>query len=163
MKIDPPNIKIRKATIQDARHISYLIQKNTEKVVENQYSAAQKKAWKKANTPKVIQKSITTKTWFCAFSQQKLVGTIALEGKELSGLYVSYTKRGLGIGRLLMTYLETYAIEQGITELVLTSTPSALRFYENNGFVKLGPVSVDVFGVPFPEMAMKKEIGTQKI
>ncbi len=155
-------LSIRKAKPTDARRISYLIHQNTEKVVENQYSPEQVAIWKKANSPSAILRSMETKTLFCAFAGQYLVGTIGLLGTEVVGLYVSPARRKQGIGGQLLTFLENYAQQKGIKELTLTATPSGEPFYQAKGYEALKPVVVNILGVDFLETAMKKRIPSSR-
>ena len=99
---------IRNATVQDVKRISYLIQHNTENVVENKYTSEQIRTWKRANTPTAIFKSLASRTILCAFLKNRLVGTIGLQGKEVVGLYVNFSKRRCGIGKELLNHLELY-------------------------------------------------------
>jgi len=149
---------IRKATIEGCRRISYLIRKNTEQVKENHYSEIQVRTWKKANTTKAIEEKMKTRTIFCAFQHNQLVGTIGLDQTEVVGVYVSYSKRNLGIGGQLIRYLEQYAHRIGLAELTLTSTPSAKAFYQSKGFTAMNEVSVMIMGVEFIETAMRKKL-----
>lgn len=152
------NIEIRKAQLGDARRISYLIQKNAEKVTQNNYSAAQIRAWKKANTPKAIEQKLKERIVFCAFQGNQLVGTIGLIENEIVGLYVSYSKRGYGIGGKLLRYLENYVRTKHILELELTATPAGLPFYAHHGYIPHESVIVTIHGVDFPETKMKKQL-----
>ncbi len=149
---------IRKAGIQDVKRISYLIHRNTEKVLDNNYSKEQIWAWKKANTPKAIENQLKQRVIFCAFEKDKLIGTIGLQKKEVLGLYVSYTQRGRGVGKKLHLYLEQFALKNNIAELELTSTPSAVEFYKNLGYEILHPVSIIVNDIEFQETRMIKKI-----
>ncbi|MEO1517461.1 MAG: GNAT family N-acetyltransferase [Bacteroidota bacterium] len=147
---------IKKAKPQDARRISYLIRQNTDKVADNPYSEAQKKAWKQANTPGKIAKSMQQKTIWCAWEKGRLMGTIARKGNELMGLYVSHTQRGKGIGGQLLAHLEAQARAAGITDLFLYATPSGEVFYQSRGFIAVEKASVWVNGVEFRETKMTK-------
>ncbi len=151
-------LSIRKAKSTDAKKISYLIHQNTEKVLENRYSPEQVAIWKKANSPSAILRSMETKTLFCAFAGQYLVGTIGLLETEVVGLYVSPARRKQGIGGQLLAFLENYAQQQGIKELTLTATPSGQPFYRAKGYAPIKAVVVNIHGVEFQETAMKKMI-----
>lgn len=149
------NTKIFKATQKDARRISYLIHKNTD-ANPNRYTAEQIQAWKKYNTPTQIANQLNDRTVFCAKIGNRLVGTIALKAGMVLGFYVSPSYRGKGIGRTLLSHLETYARRQHLSKLHLTSSPSALRFYKNNGYKVVDDVVEVVNGVEFPETLMEK-------
>ena len=149
---------IRQANSKDARRISYLIKKNTGKVLENNYTSEQVITWKKANSPKAIAESLKQRIIFCAFQNDKLVGTIGLQENEVVGLYVSYAKRGKGIGRQLLSFIESYAKAKDIKDLELTSTPSAVKFYAKSGYQLQDPVIVKISGVEFKETRMTKKL-----
>lgn len=149
---------IREACDSDVRRMSYLIRENTLNVSENGYSDEQKRIWIKENTPGIIRNKLRDRTIFCSFQGKFLVGTISLFKNEILGLYVSYKRRGQGIGRALLTHLELYARDHGISDLTLTSTPSAEAFYRANGFEVKENVTVWVKGVPFPEKRMIKRL-----
>src|SRR5688572_26723000 len=127
------NLAIRRATAKDARAISALIRENADAVLSADYSPEQLATWKRYNAPGRIRQGMTERTIFCAFGAGGLCGTIALQGSELVGFYVRPQLRGKGIGRRLLTHLETFAAAQGITALFLTSSPSAVGFYLQNG------------------------------
>ena len=147
---------IKQATQSDVQRISYLIQRNTEKVKENNYSFEQKRVWKKSNTPKEVEISLKNRIIFCGFIQNHLVGTIGLQKNEIVGLYVSYSKRGLGIGRKLLNYLEDYTRSRNMEKLILYSTPSAIKFYRLNGYKVLNSNKINIMGVEFDETKMEK-------
>jgi len=151
-------MQIKEANINDVRKISYLIKKNTDKVKENNYTNEQITVWKNYNSPAAIKKSLFERKIFCAFQNDKLVGTIGLEENEVVGLYVSFNKRGQGIGRALLRHLEEYANNRNIQELTLCATPSALNFYKNNGYEVEKEVVVKISGVAFYETRMTKKI-----
>lgn len=151
-------MQIRKAKLSDAQRISYLIRKNADKVLALDYSKVQLIAWKNSNTLKAIANQLKQREIFCAFENDRLVGTIGLRENEVLGLYVSYSRRGKGIGKKLLNHLEEYAKKNGITALKLTSTPSANTFYQRNGYVPQGSVIVNVNGVNFKETKMTKNI-----
>ncbi len=149
---------IRQAYENDAGRISYLIQKNTENVKENNYSKEQIEIWKKANSIKAIERQLKERTIFCAFIKDKLVGTIGLKSNEVLGLYVSYSKRGKGIGKILLKHLEKYAKENNIKSLHLTSTPSAVSFYTINGYEFQKNTPIIINGITFCESKMTKKL-----
>ncbi len=149
---------IRKATIEDASRISYLICMNIDRIIENNHSTEQKIAWKIENTPKAIREKMSSKTIFCAFENNRLLGTIALDENEIGGFYVSYSKRGLGIGKKLLDHLEDYAKAKSIKMLTLTSTPSARIFYLKNGYEAIENVTLNINGVDFEETRMTKQL-----
>ena len=151
-------MQIRRATSEDARRISYLIRKNADHVKENNYTPEQIRAWKADNTPSGVQAKLKEREIFCAFEGKRLVGTIGLKGHYVVGLYISYRKRGRGLGKQLLTFLEDHARAQNINTLHLTATPNGYGFYLKNGYISEGEIELIYFGIPFLETKMKKEL-----
>ena len=152
----PANITIRTATERDARAISALICRNADAVLAEEYSSAQLAAWKRYNTPARFRERMKSRTTFGAYRTVRLCGTIALEGTELVGFYVSPSCRGQGIGKLLLAQLEAFAISKGIKSLSLTSSPSATTFYLQHGWKTKRSVVLSMLGVDFEESLMTK-------
>lgn len=151
-------ILIRPATKADAARISYLIRTNTDKVLSNAYTASQKEVWKAENAPAAIRKQLAQRTVFCAFINNRMVGTIGLEQNTLVGLYVSPAQLGKGIAKALFLHLEGYAKDQQLKNLRLLATPSGKGFYERMGFEMVGERDTIVRGIVFPETEMNKKL-----
>lgn len=154
----PANITIRTATERDARAISALIRRNADAVLAADYSSAQLAAWKRYNTPARFRDRMKSRTTFGTYRAGRLCGTIALEGSELVGFYVSPSCRGRGIGKLLLARLEAFAISRGIRSLSLTSSPFATTFYSQHGWKADGSVVLSLLGVDFEETRMTKQL-----
>ena len=149
---------IRRATIRDVTKLSYLIKKNALYVEENNYTLNQRKAWADQNKPKDIKEMLKTRIVFCAIENNKLVGTISLKENLVCGMYVSYSKRGKGVGQKLIGFLEEFAKSNGLKELILTASPNGLGFYKKNGFKAYGEMTHVFDGIEFPEIKMKKQL-----
>lgn len=149
---------IRKANINDAKRISYLIRQNTLHVNENGYSLDKRKAWSKQNKPKAIKEQLQRRDFYCAFKQNRLIGTVALEGNLVCGMYVSYSKRGKGLGQKLLEYIEKVARQKNLKELILTATPNGYGFYKKNGYKVYGKTVHHYEGQNFPEPKMSKTL-----
>jgi N-acetylglutamate synthase-like GNAT family acetyltransferase len=150
-------LSIRKATQQDSQQISELILENIESNPNN-YTEAQKQAWKKYNTSKRITEQLNEKDIYCAFLKDKLVGTIAIKNNELSGFYTSYYSRNNGIGTSLLTYIQQIAIKNNIKKIYLVATPSALNFYQKRGFTLLNEITTTFYGIDYQEFEMQKKL-----
>jgi GNAT superfamily N-acetyltransferase len=149
---------IRPASQRDARALSALVRKNADDLLAGSYSARQLAAWKRYNTPARIRRRIAERATFCAFRGRRLCATAALGGTEVQGLYVNPRVCGQGIGRRLLSHLESLAASQGVTSLHLTSTPGAVAFYVRNGWRAGRTVVVVVLGVQFEETHMTKRL-----
>jgi len=149
---------IRNANINDAKRLSYLIRRNTDQVKENGHTPEQKEAWKAQNTPRAVANLLDKRTIFCAFENNRMIGTIGLENDMVTGLYISPRQRGKGIGQKLLHHLESHAQKTGIKRLHLTSTPNGLGFYKKHGYHAEGPIELTFDGVTFHETIMSKKL-----
>lgn len=153
-------MRIRKAKLSDAKRISYIIRRNVDGVKENKYTKKQSMAWKKANTPLMIEKKIKDKERdnFVIIEKDKILGFIALDKNWVVNFYVDYKARGKGIGSKLYDFIEKYAKKKGMKKLLLSSTPAALKFYKKRGYKSKGKYRYYVGKVIIPETKMEKKI-----
>jgi GNAT superfamily N-acetyltransferase len=67
----------------------------------------------------------------------EIVGVAMLGGNgKIALLYLLPEVRFQGVGRLLLSALETEALARGLTALRVESTKTALSFYQRNGYVE---------------------------
>jgi GNAT superfamily N-acetyltransferase len=84
---------------------------------------------------------------FFVYEQEegRLEGVIGLEG---TGVYdfVAPDRQGRGVGRALLSFVEELARRRGIEELHLSSSLTAVGFYERLGYRRTGAESDGRFG-----------------
>lgn len=154
----PQPYRFKLATLEDAEAISQLILDNTDQVQANPYTAAQRQAWKAANTAEAIREQLQNRLVFCAWEGSTLLGIIGLKNQEVVGLYVHPAHLRKGIGQFLLVRLEAFAQTQGIEALSLFATPAGYPFYLRNGYQPIGEEDVIVRGVVFKETKMHKRL-----
>ncbi|MDA7966804.1 GNAT family N-acetyltransferase [Ruegeria sp.] len=71
-----------------------------------------------------------------ALSNEKVVGTGSLQGSELKSLFVSPKLHRKGIGGILVSELEKVAAKQGLRQLSVSSSLSAVSFYSSLGYAE---------------------------
>ena len=81
-----------------------------------------------------VSAMIDAREVFSATEREVIVGTIALEGDQLRGLFVEPARQGAGIGGLLVAHLEEHAAALGLEALWLQSSVTALNFYARRGY-----------------------------
>ncbi|HEU0176665.1 MAG TPA: GNAT family N-acetyltransferase [Blastocatellia bacterium] len=93
-------------------------------------------------------------TWV-ALCEDLIVGTVSavVKGESIfiRSMAILPTARGQGIGELLLTQIESFALERGCARLFLNTTPflsRAIRLYERFGFCRNGEDPHDLFGTP---------------
>ncbi|MCB4798050.1 GNAT family N-acetyltransferase [Neotamlana laminarinivorans] len=151
-------MEIRRAKLEDANKISYLVINTSATHNPNNYNTIQATTWQKYNTPARIKAQLQERTVFCAFINNKLVGTIGLKENWIVGFYVSHHIRGKGLGSELIHFIENYALEQNQKELFLIATPSAVAFYKSKNYSITKPVIVTLDHVDYDEFEMHKKL-----
>lgn len=72
---------------------------------------------------------------FVCLDEDHCAGTISLEGNKLHSLFVDPNLQRQNIGKQLVIYLENHALMRGQTELYLSSSITAVPFYERLGYL----------------------------
>jgi GNAT superfamily N-acetyltransferase len=137
------DLVIRDATADDASAISALVQRTVQISNRSDYPPAAVQAIV-ANfaADKVAERMRERHTFVCQ-KGGRIVGTIALGGDRLRTLFVAPELQGDGIGARLVAHLEEYALKQGVSELALSSSLTARRFYERLGYRVIRPEEHD--------------------
>ena len=77
---------------------------------------------------------IATRWVFVACEGERIIGTAALEGAVLRGLFVDVSRQGRGIAVALVRHVEVLARAVGLPQLALQSSTTAHGFYERLGY-----------------------------
>jgi putative acetyltransferase len=87
-------------------------------------------------------------------------GSIVPSNSELRAVYVAAEQARKGVGRAILSQLETFAQEAGLSELRMDASMNAVAFYEANGFASLGRGEHAMSsGNLMPCMRMSKSLG----
>ncbi|MEO0899709.1 MAG: GNAT family N-acetyltransferase [Bacteroidota bacterium] len=148
--------EIRFAKEKDARPISELILKAVEGLEDKSYTEEQLSKWKKISSREAVEERLKKEKIFCAFDGENMVGTIGLEGHEIVAFYINPIDRKFGIGGLLISVVEDYALNHDITQLKIVSIPSAVSYYQKKGYTFVKDVLTVVDGITYEEMEMQK-------
>jgi GNAT superfamily N-acetyltransferase len=84
--------------------------------------------------------------FFVYEEEGRLEGVIGLEGTGVYDFFVAPDRQGRGVGRALLAFVEELARRRGIEELHLSSSLTAVGFYERLGYRKTGAESHGRFG-----------------
>ena len=145
------DIRVRRATTADAEAACSVLRRSiTECCVDDHHNDPKAlAAWLQNKTPENIA------CWFAspdnfsivATSDSKIVGIGLLTAKGVLALcYLFPEVRFKGVGKSLLSAIESQAMELGITELCLSSTGTAKAFYLRNGFRPNGEPETE-FGI----------------
>jgi len=136
-------MQIRDAQVEDAPHACEVLRRSISElcVADHGNDLTILTRWLNNKTPENVA------SWIARPDNSVLVavehGTILAIGSvtdagEVTLNYVSPDARFRGISRALLSALETRAVERGNSRCTLTSTETARRFYQANGYVEDG-------------------------
>ncbi len=140
------NMIIREFTNDDRHQISSIIRDNlihvnskdySEKIINNMHSIF---------TPEYIVSLSEKRRVFVAVSEDIIVGTASIDKDTIYTVFVDKDHHNLSIGRTLISFIERFALDSGITLLKLPSSITAQRFYEKLGYQEFDVVESDEFG-----------------
>ncbi|MBO9728552.1 MAG: GNAT family N-acetyltransferase [Chitinophaga sp.] len=155
-------LHIRNAQISDAEQLSEMIYENTHAMLKPHYNQLQWETFVRYYSVPVLREKISAQAVFCAEINNKIVGTIALDGDFVVGFYTRLENMRQGIGKLLMDHLESYAASLGLTELQLGASPEGLAFYYKNGWQKVRDFTIYHYNVGYEETLMSKIIAPKQ-
>jgi len=150
------SIGIRMAALDDVSSIAAILY---ESFVE--YESSYTPEAFTATTPAAgqIQNRMREGPVWVALQDDVIVGTVAAvaDGGALyiRGMAILPAARGQRVGESLLREIESFASEQGLTRLYLSTTPflsRAIRLYEHYGFTNNGEGPHDLFGTPLITM-----------
>ena len=135
MDVKPPII--RRGTPADAEQITPVHVASIRTLCAKDYTPQQIDAWAGWKTPDKYGAAMAAgEVFFVAEIDGCVVGFSVLHGDEVKAVYLHPDHVGRGIGRRLLSAVETEARGNGIDELHLTSTLTSVGFYESCGYAK---------------------------
>ncbi len=93
-------------------------------------------------------RALTGRREFFVYEEEegRLAGVIGLEGTGVYDFFVAPDRQGRGVGRALLGFVEELARRRGIEELHLSSSLTAVGFYERLGYRRIGAENGGRFG-----------------
>ncbi|MGY3211848.1 GNAT family N-acetyltransferase [Mucilaginibacter sp. HD30] len=151
-------LQTRRAEQADAKILSDLICETAHALLRPHYTEQQWAIFIKYYSEQVLKEKIAKQVVFCAVQGDVILGTAALDGNFVVGFYTRLQYINQGIGKFIMSSLESYAESQGLSELQLAASPEGLSFYYKNGWEKVKDFTVEHYGVGFDETLMTKKL-----
>ena len=105
-----------------------------------------------------IIRTTKDKLFVVALLNEKIVGTGALKKNEIQNMFVDPDFFHQGIGKTIINYLEKYAKELGFKSTTLSSSITAINFYEILGYTKVEDEIVEWLGEKIRSITMTKQI-----
>jgi ribosomal protein S18 acetylase RimI-like enzyme len=133
-------MKIRKFRDEDAEKVSHIIRRALNEVNIKDYPKSVIVYVSNNNTPSKLIKRSRLRDVYVIVNGDRILGTAGLESNNISSVFVDPTFHGKGIGQRLMRHVEQVAKRRGIDRLTLTSSLTAMGFYEKLGYKKIKEV-----------------------
>lgn len=154
-------MKIRKATINDAKEMTALLRNTIRKVNSKDYSKKAINAWSKVSTS-YAKKSIKKRNgeYFIAIINNKIVGYLRVSHKDkiIRALYVHYNYLRKGIGKKLLKIGEKELKKLGVKKSKISSSITAPSFYASQGYKKIRKGYSIINGERISDIKMEKKI-----
>jgi len=146
---------IRTFKAQDAKNISNLIRKTMSVSNSKDYPAERLKLLIAYFSPEKVVKLSKERVCLVAESENRLIGTIALEGNELLTFFVHPDFQTRGVGTQLLDAIEKLAISHEVTLLTCKASITAVPFYTKKGYKRTG---LNKDGTAGKQIGMKKSL-----
>jgi N-acetylglutamate synthase-like GNAT family acetyltransferase len=166
MKSQKPIVEIRRAVEEDVFHIESLLQ-----AAFSEYQSLYTPEGFAATTPKSrqLKDRLTEGPIWVAVRKDSIVGTVSAVPLDralyIRSMAVSPEARGQGIGSLLLMQVESFASDNGLHSLYLSTTPflsSAIQLYEAFGFRRSDDGPDNLHGTPLFTMVKRDIRSTPK-
>ena len=153
-------MKIRTYEISDTQKIVKLFYDTVHEVNIRDYTTAQVDAWAPADTD--IQnwmQSLSSKFTFVAEEGDTIAGFGELEiNGHIDRFYCHKDFQRQGVGKLILTQIESKAQDFGIKKLFTEASITARAFFEAQGYIVIRKQEVERRGQKFINFAMEKNI-----
>ena len=152
---------IREFKSSDAEKIIEVVNEATYKINSQDYSSSQIEALEPHDPDSIVNFAKSDEIYYIVAVKEDDVigaGNIDLDGGEIKGIFVHPKHIREGVGTSLMEKLEDMAIRAGKEELKATSTVTAKKFYESQGFEIIEEKVQTINEIEFEVYDMKKQI-----
>jgi GNAT superfamily N-acetyltransferase len=129
------------------------------------YSTAELSVWTDALRPEAYAALLVGREFFVAEEDDRILGFGVLDRSQslINATYVSPKAVRRGVGRRLVEAMEEAARQGGLRQLKLSSTLSAVRFYERLGYVQREAAYNRLpTGAELPCVVMTKEVASER-
>ena len=125
---------IRRAAADEAALISALVRRTVRVSNAKDYPPRVIAQVFASFAPEWVRGRMARRQMFVAELAGRIVGTISASGGEINSLFVEPGFQRHGIGRSLVAFVERQAKAAGLTDLALSASITARRFYERIGY-----------------------------
>ena len=149
---------IRKFRDSDAAELARLHRSTIRNVNSQDYPTKQIDIWSGRVSAKRFRKSANENIRFVAIEDGKIIGFVDYKKDDLMGLYIHKDHTGKGVGKKLLRILEKDAYRNGIRMMKCSSTITAKKFYEKNGYNTIKKAKFQMENQKLTVYEMKKRL-----
>ena len=139
------SVTIRKASSDDLG-IIHDIRRDAILGISDDFGVIERQAWADRRSPEFFAERVAAGDVVLAVSGSSGLGWGSSSGDYVSGVYIRSSSGRTGVGRAIMSRLESDIVKRGHECATLDSSPNAVGFYVKLGYTAVGPPGDD--GVP---------------
>ena len=140
-EMEAANISIRKFYLNDCNKLSELIIRTIRQSLSEDYSQNQIDAFVAEFSPEKIREAASTRSIYIAIMDDQAIATASIakykhsEGYAiLLSVFVDPSSQGLGVGTMIVEYVEMEARNRSFHAMIVPSSITARGFYETLGY-----------------------------
>ena len=136
------SVTIRKASSDDLG-IIHDIRRDAILGISNDFGVIERQAWADRRSPEFFAARVAAGDVVLAVSGSSGLGWGSSSGDYISGVYIRSSSGRTGVGRAIMSRLESDIVKRGHECATLDSSPNAVGFYVKLGYAPVGPPDGD--------------------
>jgi GNAT superfamily N-acetyltransferase len=148
-------VEIRRFEARDATSVSALIRHTMATSNVQDYALERLQPLMDYFSPEKLLRLSEERICLVAEVEERVIGTVALEGAELCTFFIHPDYQGQGIGSQLLAEIERRAVAVGIQEIHTDASLTGAPFYERRGYQRTG---VELDGTAGKQIGMVKSL-----
>jgi ribosomal protein S18 acetylase RimI-like enzyme len=111
--------------------------------ISDDFGVIERQEWADRRSPKFFAERIAAGDVVLAVSGSSELGWGSSSGNYISGVYIRSSSGRMGVGRAIMSRLESDIMKRGHEYATLESSPNAVGFYVKLGYTPMGSLKDD--------------------
>jgi ribosomal protein S18 acetylase RimI-like enzyme len=136
------SVTIRKGSLDDLV-IIHDIRRDAILGISDDFGVIERQAWADRRSPEFFAERIAAGDVVLAVSESSELGWGSSSGDYISGVYIRSSSGRMGVGRAIMSRLESDIVKRGHEYATLDSSSNALGFYFKLGYTPIGSLNDD--------------------
>jgi ribosomal protein S18 acetylase RimI-like enzyme len=132
------SVIIRKANLDDLGIIHDIRRDAILGIESDELGIRDRQAWTDRRPPEFYAERIAAGDVVLAVSASNAIGWGSSSGNCITGIYIRSSSGRIGVGRAIMSSLETDIVKRGHECATLESSPNAVGFYTKLGYTSVG-------------------------